>query len=135
MSDSCVFCRIIRREAPAYVVTEDERIIVFLSLENHPLVVPKQHIPDIYSLDETTGAAIMSATIAVSRAVKVGLACEGVYLTQANEPAAGQDVFHFHLHIYPRWRAVDFRRQQAMRASEAEQQVTVQKIKDCLQYS
>ena len=133
MSDSCVFCRIIRREAPAYVVTEDERIIVFLSLENHPLVVPKQHIPDIYSLDETTGAAIMNATIAVSRAVKEGLACEGVYLTQANEPAAGQDVFHFHLHIYPRWRAVDFRQQQTRRVNEAGRWETVQKIKNCLQ--
>src|SRR4029453_16321492 len=72
MSDTCVFCRIIRREAPAFVVTEDERVIVFLSLETHPLVVPKHHIPDIYSLDETVGAAIMSATIAVSRAVKEG---------------------------------------------------------------
>jgi len=132
MSDSCVFCRIIQREAPAHVVTEDERIIVFLSLENHPLVVPKQHIPDIYSLDETTGAAIMSATIAVSRAVKEGLVCEGIYLTQANEPAAGQDVFHFHLHIYPRWRAVDFQQQQTRRANEAERWETVQKIKNCL---
>ncbi len=133
MSETCVFCRIIRREAPADVVSEDEHVVVFLSLENHPLVVPKQHIPNIYTLDETTGAAIMSATIAVSRAVKEGLACEGVYLTQANESAAGQDVFHFHLHIYPRWRAVDFRRQQTRRTSESERRNTAQKIKDCLQ--
>ena len=132
MSESCIFCRIIRGAAPADVVAEDERVVVFLSLENHPLVVPKQHIPDIYSLDETTGAAIMRATIAVARAVKEGLACEGVSLAQANEPAAGQDVFHFHLHIYPRWRAVDFRRQQTMRASEAERRETIQKIKACL---
>ena len=90
MSDMCVFCRIIQHEAPAFVLSEDERVLVFLSLENHPLVVPKQHIPDIHSLEETTGAAIMRATIAVSRAFKEGLQCEGVYLTQANEPAAGQ---------------------------------------------
>jgi histidine triad (HIT) family protein len=135
MSEPCVFCRIIRREAPAFVVSEDDLVIVLLSLENHPLVVPKQHIPDIYSLEEITGAAIMRTTIAVSRAVKQGLRCEGVYLTQANEPAAGQDVFHFDLRVYPRWRAVDFRRQQTMRASEAERRDTAQKIKNCLPQS
>jgi histidine triad (HIT) family protein len=112
MNENCIFCRIIQHQIPAYVVTEDEYIIVFLSKENHPLVVPKQHIPNIYSLDEATGAHIMRGAIEVARAVKVGLACEGVYLTQANEPAAGQDVFHFHLHIYPRWQSVDFRSQQ-----------------------
>ncbi len=101
--DDCIFCRIVGGQAPAYVVDETDRVIVFLSLESHPLVVPKAHIPDIYALDEDTGAAIMAETIAVARAVKAGLRCDGVYLTQANEPAAGQDVFHFHLHVYPRW--------------------------------
>jgi len=115
-------------------VTEDEHIIVFLSKENHPLVVPKQHIPNIYSLDGATGAHIMRAAIEVARAVKVGLACEGIYLTQANEPAAGQDVFHFHLHIYPRWQAVDFRSQQtAQHIREADKQETLQKITASLQ--
>lgn len=134
MSENCVFCRIIQRQAPASIVLEDEHIISFLSLENHPLIVPKQHIPDIYSLDEATGAHIMRAAIAVARAVKVGLACEGISLAQANEPAAGQDVFHFHLHIYPRWRAVDFRTQQtAHQIPEADKQDTMRKITACLQ--
>jgi histidine triad (HIT) family protein len=132
--EDCIFCRIIHQQNPAYVVTEDEHIIVFLSKENHPLVVPKQHIPDIYALDSSTSAHIMKAAIEVARAVKVGLACEGVYLAQANEPAAGQDVFHFHLHIYPRWHAVDFRSQQtAQHISEADQQETLQKITALLQ--
>ncbi len=136
MSESCVFCRIIQRQAPAHVVTEDEHVIVFLSLENHPLVVPKRHIPDIYSLDEATGAHIMRATIEVARAVKMGLACEGVLLIQANEPAAGQDVFHFHLHVYPRWRAVNFRSQRTARqVSEADRQETLRKITACLRRS
>ena len=101
--DDCIFCRIVGGQVPAYVIDETDRVIVFLSLENHPLVVPRAHIPDIYALDEDTGAAIMAETIAIARAVKAGLRCDGVYLTQANEPAAGQDVFHFHLHVYPRW--------------------------------
>jgi histidine triad (HIT) family protein len=134
MSENCIFCHIIHHQVPAYVVAEDEHIIVFLSKENHPLVVPKQHIPNIYSLDSTTGAHIMKAAIEVARAVKVGLACEGIYLTQANEPAAGQDIFHFHLHIYPRWQAVDFRSQQtAQHIREADKQVTLQKITAYLQ--
>jgi histidine triad (HIT) family protein len=46
---------------------------------------------------------MMTETIRIAKAVKAGLQCDGVYLTQANGSAAGQDVFHFHLHVYPRW--------------------------------
>lgn len=101
--DDCIFCRIIARQAPAYILHEDDRVIVFLSLENHPLVVTKAHIPDIYTLDDDAAAAIMQTATRIARAVKAGLRCDGVYLTQANGPAAGQDVFHFHLHVHPRW--------------------------------
>jgi histidine triad (HIT) family protein len=101
--DDCIFCRIIARQAPAYVIHEDDRVIVFLSLEGHPLVVPKGHIPDIYTLDDDAAAAVMQTAVRVARAVRGGLRCDGVYLAQANETAAGQDVFHFHLHVYPRW--------------------------------
>jgi histidine triad (HIT) family protein len=99
----CIFCRIIAREAPAAILAETDQLIVFLSLERHPLVVPKQHVRDIYALRDDLGAAIMREAIRLARAVKVGLRCDGVYLAQANEPAAGQDIFHFHLHIYPSW--------------------------------
>lgn len=99
----CVFCRIVAREVPAYIIDENERVIVFLSLENHPLVLPKEHIPDIYAMPTDVGAVVMEEAIKVARAVKKALQCDGVYLTQSNEPAAGQDVFHFHLHVYPCW--------------------------------
>ncbi len=135
MSEPCVFCGIVRRQVHAYVLTEDEQVIVFLSLENHPLVVPKQHIPDIYALDEATGAAIMRTTIAVARAVRAAMACEGITLVQANEPAGGQDVFHFHLHVYPRWHAVDFGAQQTdTRIGEAVKRETLRKIQACLHH-
>ena len=101
--DDCIFCRIIARQAPAYVIHEDDRVIVFLSLESQPLVVSKVHIPNIYILDDGTASAVMQTAVRVARAVKTGLCCDGVYLAQANESAAGQDVFHFHLHVYPRW--------------------------------
>jgi histidine triad (HIT) family protein len=99
----CIFCRIVARQAPAHVVDENDAVIVFLSLENHPLVVPKRHLPDIFSLDDATAAAVMQEAVTIAKAVRLGLRCDGVYLTQANGAAAGQDVFHFHLHVYPRW--------------------------------
>jgi len=99
----CTFCRIVAREIPAYIIDENDRVIVFLSLENHPMVVPREHIPDIYAMPSDVGAAVMEEAIKVAKAVKKALQCDGVYLTQANEPAAGQDVFHYHIHIYPCW--------------------------------
>jgi histidine triad (HIT) family protein len=48
--EACIFCGIVKREIPAYIIDENDEVIVFLSLENHPLVVPKKHIPDIYSM-------------------------------------------------------------------------------------
>jgi histidine triad (HIT) family protein len=99
----CTFCQIVERQIPAYIVDEDDAVIVFLSLDGHPLVVPKAHVPDIYAMSEQIGARVMAKTIEVAKAVKRALCCDGVYLTQTNEHAAGQDVFHFHLHVYPCW--------------------------------
>jgi len=133
MSNECVFCRIIQRQLPAWILKEDKHIIVFLSKNNHPLVVPKKHLPTIYELDELTAAQVMQAAVQIARAVKTGLPCEGVYLTQANEAAAGQDVFHFHLHVYPRWSNVDFAQQQAPEeVSEEEGRAAWQKIRSAL---
>lgn len=66
-------------------------------------MAPKTHIPNLYSLDEAMGAAVIREAVVIAKALTTGLHCDGVFLAQANEPAAGQDVFHFHLHVYPRW--------------------------------
>jgi histidine triad (HIT) family protein len=99
----CIFCKIVNREAPGHIVSEDEKVIVFVSRHGDPLVVPKKHIKNIYDFDDETGAALVKDLVKTAKAVKNGLGCEGVYITQANEPAAGQDVFHLHFHVYPRW--------------------------------
>jgi histidine triad (HIT) family protein len=103
MGEPSVFTRIINRELPAHILHEDDRVIVFLCLENHPLVVPKVPVRDIFDLDDDTAAAIMQTAVRVARALRAATDCDGVYLSQANGAAAGQDVFHFHLHLYPRW--------------------------------
>ena len=101
--ENCIFCKIIKKEIPGYILDENEDVIVFMSLENHPLIVTKKHVPDIYTLDEKLGAEVMKESLKIAKAVKKGLSCDGIYVTQANEPAGGQDVFHYHMHIYPRW--------------------------------
>lgn len=101
--NDCIFCQIIAGAAPAYVIGQDERVIVFLSLENHPLIVPKAHIPDLHALPAELGAAVMEWSVIIANAVRRALGCEGIYVTQANGAAANQDVFHYHMHIYPRW--------------------------------
>lgn len=99
----CLFCKIIKGEIPAKVVDENDSVIVFLSLQNHPLIVPKKHIETIFEMDDVTGTEIMKETIKIAKAVKNGLHADGVNLLQNNGPAANQEVMHFHLHIKPRF--------------------------------
>ena len=103
----CIFCQIINQAVPAHVLYENDFVIAFLSLENHPMIVPKKHIRDIFELDDLYAAEIMKATVKVAKATRAALGCEGVNLIQSNGKAAGQEVFHFHLHIKPRWRGDD----------------------------
>lgn len=100
---NCIFCKIIARQLPGDIIAEDENMIVFVSLEGHPIVAPKQHIPDIFSLDDELGSKIMKTVREVAKATKEGLAADGIYLTQTNGAAAGQSVFHYHMHVYPKW--------------------------------
>ena len=73
----------------------------------------------------------MRTIVTISQVVKHGLDCDGIYITQPNEPAAGQDVFHLHFHIYPRWHDIPFSSQQAP-ASADERQATLQRLKTAL---
>jgi histidine triad (HIT) family protein len=101
--DTCVFCRIIDKKLPSYIVDEDDSLIVFLSKENHPLIVPKRHIVDIFDLDDEIASQVMKKTVEIAKATKAAIDAEGIYITQANGAAGGQDVFHYHLHVYPKW--------------------------------
>jgi histidine triad (HIT) family protein len=102
MSD-CIFCKIIRGEIPGRIIDQNADVMVFLSLENHPLVITREHVVDIFSLSDKQGAAVMSEAIKIADAMREALSPDGIYLAQSNGAAAGQDVFHYHLHLYPRW--------------------------------
>ena len=106
MSD-CVFCKIVQGQIPSTKVQEDGLTLAFMDIgqvnPGHVLVAVKPHVENIYGLDDKLAAAVFQTATRVARAVKKVFAPEGVTLYQANGPAAGQTVYHFHLHIVPRY--------------------------------
>jgi histidine triad (HIT) family protein len=103
----CIFCRIIAGEIPAHKVYEDEATLAFLDINpasrGHTLVIPKQHAADLHSLSPDALAATARATQTVARLLRRGVQAEGINVLQNNGPAAGQEVFHYHVHLIPRW--------------------------------
>jgi histidine triad (HIT) family protein len=106
MSD-CVFCKIVAGKIPSTKVHEDELTLAFMDIgevnPGHVLVTVKPHVDNIYGLNDTLAAAVFRTAARVARAVKKAYAPEGMTLYQANGAAAGQTVYHFHLHLVPRY--------------------------------
>lgn len=106
-ADSCVFCKIVAGELPATVVDEDERTIAFLDIApatpGHTLVIPRAHATD---LRDVPAADLQACAVAAQRlASRIGdrLGADGVNLLNACGAAAWQTVFHFHVHVIPRY--------------------------------
>ena len=77
--ENCVFYKIISRIIPGFIIDEDESIIVFLSLEHHPLIAPKKHLSDLFALDDETASLIIQKSMKIAKAMKLALSCDGVY--------------------------------------------------------
>jgi diadenosine tetraphosphate (Ap4A) HIT family hydrolase len=110
---SCPFCSIVAGELEASVVHEDERTFAFLDIrpltDGHALVVPRRHAASLGELDPEDGAAVFRAGQAVAAALRRSdLPCDGVNFLLADGAAAGQDVFHVHLHVVPRFEGDGF---------------------------
>jgi histidine triad (HIT) family protein len=105
MAQDCVFCQIIRKESPASFVYEDDRVVVFLSNrpvnEGHSLVVPKKHYENIYEVPDKEVEYLFKIAKHVSVAVHDAMGAEGIRVVQNNGWAAGQVIFHFHVHVIP----------------------------------
>ena len=105
--DSCIFCAIITGQSPATVIYEDEHTLAFMDINpatrGHVLVVPKKHARDLLDVSEEDALHVMRTVLRVARAVDKALQPDGVNLIQANRRAAFQSVYHFHMHIIPRW--------------------------------
>ena len=111
---ACVFCAIIAGESPASVVHDDEVALAFLDIRpvtpGHLLVIPRRHAPYLADLDEETGRHLFAVATRLAGALRrSGLRCDGVNMFLADGEAAGQEVFHLHLHVFPRFPGDGFR--------------------------
>ncbi len=111
----CDFCRIARgEEASIELVCAGESWIAFFPLNpatpGHTLVIPREHVPDLWQVEPTQGADLMAAIIKVGRAIESALAPEGMNLITSAGETAEQTVFHLHLHLVPRWNQDGFGR-------------------------
>jgi histidine triad (HIT) family protein len=106
---NCAFCKIIAGQIPSTRVYEDEQTLAFMDIgqvnPGHVLVAVKPHVENVFGLDDTLAGAVFRATVRVARAVHAAFAPQGMSIYQANGPAAGQTVFHLHIHVVPRWDA------------------------------
>ncbi len=112
--NACIFCSIVGGRAEAAVVHEDESVMAFMDLQpvtpGHLLVVPKAHATGLEDLDEIVGARVWTVAHRLARALRrSGLRCDGVNLFLADGEAAFQEVFHVHLHVFPRFADDGFR--------------------------
>jgi diadenosine tetraphosphate (Ap4A) HIT family hydrolase len=104
----CIFCAIVPGSAPASIVHDDVDLLAFMDIRpvtpGHPLVIPKRHAPFLADLDEATGAKIVTVAMRLARALRISeLRCEGINLFLADGEAAFQEIFHTHLHVFPRF--------------------------------
>ena len=103
--DSCIFCKIVRKEAPASLIYEDPSVLGFLDIrpltEGHALVIPKEHYVTIFEVPEELVAHIHRIVKRVAVAVSEVTKADGISIIQQNGKAAGQEIFHLHVHIIP----------------------------------
>lgn len=100
---ACIFCKIFSDEAAGHVLFRSEHVAAFLSLEGHPLIAPLKHCAHLDEIDEEIAAEIFNSALTVANAVRAATNCNGMNLILSDGQAAGQDVFHIHLHVKPRW--------------------------------
>ena len=138
MSD-CIFCKIIAGEIPSYTIYEDALFVAFLDVFpgnlGHALVVPKVHVADLFELDTQLVSAAMPVVQRVAKAVQAATGCTGVNILQNNGADAGQAVFHYHVHVLPRYAGDGHRLHPTVMADKPKHEamtVLADKIKDLL---
>ncbi len=103
----CIFCKIINKEIPCYKVYEDDLFLAFLDIsqatKGHTLVIPKKHYQNIFELDKNVTNIMLDVIQKIATGIKEATNCEGINIINNNGVAAGQTVFHYHVHIIPRY--------------------------------
>lgn len=106
--ENCIFCKIAGGEIPSSTIYEDDDFRVFLDLgpatRGHALIVPKEHYANLFELDDELCQKAFLLAKRLATKMRDALGCDGFNLVQNNGEAAGQTVFHFHLHLIPRYK-------------------------------
>ncbi|HEX3805013.1 MAG TPA: HIT family protein [Solirubrobacteraceae bacterium] len=107
MVEDCIFCKIVAREIPAQIVDEDEETLAFMDIapatRGHLLVIPKRHATDLWEIEPEQLKAVAGAAQRMALRIRDRLEADGVNLINSCGPAAWQTVFHFHIHVIPRY--------------------------------
>ena len=105
----CIFCKIVEKSLDAQIIYEDDKIMAFLDInpatEGHSLVIPKKHYENLFDVDTQLASYLFEKTIIIARSVKEAMQCDGINLVQSSGKAAMQTIFHFHIHIIPRYKS------------------------------
>jgi histidine triad (HIT) family protein len=105
-ASDCVFCKIASGEIPSNKIYENDEIFAFLDIRpnnpGHALVIPKDHFENIYTVPAETWARMQLAVHKLAPAIREAVNADGINIHMNNEPAAGQEVMHCHVHIIPR---------------------------------
>ncbi|WCK56007.1 HIT family protein [Aneurinibacillus sp. Ricciae_BoGa-3] len=108
---NCIFCKIIEGQIPSAKVYEDEHVLAFLDIsqvtKGHTLVIPKNHHKDLFELPAETAAHLYSVVPKIARAIQTVFQPTALNTLNNNGRAAGQTVFHFHMHLIPRYGVED----------------------------
>jgi histidine triad (HIT) family protein len=106
-AENCVFCKIVAGQIPSTRVYEDEHTLAFMDIGHvnpgHTLVTAKKHAANLYELDEAQAAALARVNLKIAHAIRKAFNPEGLSVYQANGKPAGQTVFHYHVHLLPRY--------------------------------
>ena len=109
--DNCIFCKIAAGEIPSRKIYEDKDLIAIMELsptsKGHSLIIPKEHYTNIYDIDEEIAGKVMKTAKKLATKMTVALNCDGFNLLQNNGETAGQTMFHFHMHLIPRYKDAD----------------------------
>lgn len=105
-ASDCIFCKLVAGEVPSFKLYEDDRVFSFMDInpfnDGHCLVISRNHARNLFETEDGDLAACLIAAKRVARAVDKIVAPDGINLLQANGSGAGQSVFHFHIHVFPR---------------------------------
>jgi histidine triad (HIT) family protein len=128
----CIFCQIVAGRAPSFRIDEDDATLSFLDIfpvaEGHTLVVTKQHFDNVYEATPEALAAVGTASRRAAHAIREALLPDGLGVFQLNGAAAGQTVFHYHMHLIPRMQGQEFKLHSRVRGDDASLRATASRL-------